>query len=239
MKLISMKLISMKLIPMKLIPMKLIPMKFIIRKFILTSLIGCCLYLGGNAFAASVYLYVDKAGKKFYTDQLPLNSSGYALEKKYEVEDYFGLVNRPSKRNTRKRKAVSSQFDALIVQKAGELGLEPALLKAIVHAESSFAADAVSPKGARGLMQLMPATAARYGVSAVHDPLENLQGGGEYMVHLLDLFNNDLELALAAYNAGETAVAKYNGIPPYPETQNYVQIVIELLGQYRQNLLGA
>ena len=112
------------------------------------------------------------------------------------------------------------------------------LLKAMVHVESAFNADAVSPKGAMGLMQLMPATAKRYGVTSRKDPVASLEGGARYFHDLLVLFEQDLRLALAAYNAGENAVIKYQGIPPYPETQNYVERVIELRDRYRDELAG-
>ena len=88
-------------------------------------------------------------------------------------------------------------------------------------------------------MQLMPATAERYGVRSRSDPTDSLDGGSKYMQYLLKLFNADIRLALAAYNAGENAVIKYNGIPPYTETQNYVERVMELREKYRENLIGA
>ena len=107
--------------------------------------------------------------------------------------------------------------------------LEPALLHAVISAESAYNPQARSPKGARGLMQLMPDTARRFGVSDPDDPTENLHGGARYLRWLLDSFT-DLRLALAAYNAGEGAVQRYgNAIPPYPETRTYVRRVIEFL----------
>ena len=105
--------------------------------------------------------------------------------------------------------------------------LRPALIHAVVRAESAYRSDALSSKGAMGLMQLMPATAKRYGVNDRSDPAQNLRGGSEYLRDLLVMFENDLQLALAAYNAGENAVIRYGRqIPPYPETQNYVRKVI-------------
>jgi soluble lytic murein transglycosylase-like protein len=91
--------------------------------------------------------------------------------------------------------------------------------------ESNYNPTAVSPKGAQGLMQLIPATARRFGVSDVFDPADNIQGGAKYLRYLLDLYGGDYPLALAAYNAGEGAVAKYGTVPPYPETQNYLRLV--------------
>ena len=107
-------------------------------------------------------------------------------------------------------------------------GLEPQLLLAVISAESGFRAKAVSPKGAQGLMQLMPATARRLGVTDPFDPEQNVRGGARYLTELLRMFNDDLRLALAAYNAGEGAVMRYGrAIPPYPETRQYVMRVME------------
>jgi soluble lytic murein transglycosylase-like protein len=106
-------------------------------------------------------------------------------------------------------------------------GMEPALLLAVISAESGFRAKAISPKGAQGLMQLMPATARRLGVRDPFDPEQNVRGGARYLNELLRLFDNDLRLALAAYNAGEDAVLRHGrAIPPYPETRQYVTRVL-------------
>lgn len=108
-------------------------------------------------------------------------------------------------------------------------GLDPVLLDAIIVVESAYEPGAVSPKGAMGLMQLMPATAARFRIEDPFDPVENLRGGARYLQWLLDRFDGDLKLALAAYNAGEAAVENYsNRIPPFPETRAYVARVLEL-----------
>jgi hypothetical protein len=126
------------------------------------------------------------------------------------------------------------RFASAIQQVAVTYHLEPALLHAVISAESGYDPQARSPKGARGLMQLMPATAQRFGVSAAADPTANLQGGARYLRWLLDLFK-DLRLALAAYNAGEGAVQRYgNTIPPYQETRTYIRRVLEFYQQYRR-----
>ena len=117
-----------------------------------------------------------------------------------------------------------AQIDAYISQAATHNGLDPLLIYSIMHQESSFKLRATSPKGARGLMQLMPGTAVRYGVTNIYDPKQNIEGGARYMRFLLDRFDGDLSLALAGYNAGEGAVEKYGWrIPPYAETQEYVR----------------
>lgn len=117
-----------------------------------------------------------------------------------------------------------ASVDNYIVQSGSRNGVDPVLLYAIMHQESTFKRRAVSPKGARGLMQLMPGTAARYGVTNIFDPRQNIEGGARYMRFLLDMFDGDVDLALAGYNAGEGAVMKYgNRVPPYSETQEYVR----------------
>ena len=118
----------------------------------------------------------------------------------------------------------NGEIDGYIVDSGTRHGVDPLLLYAIMHQESTFKSRAISPKGARGLMQLMPGTAARYGVSNIFDPKQNIDGGTRYMKFLLNLFDGDVNLALAGYNAGEGAVMKYGyQVPPYSETQEYVR----------------
>jgi soluble lytic murein transglycosylase-like protein len=108
--------------------------------------------------------------------------------------------------------------------------LPPELVHSVIQVESNYQPMAVSSKGAQGLMQLIPETARRFGVSDVFDPVENIEGGARYLKYLLQLYKGDDTLALAAYNAGEGAVARYGGVPPYPETRNYVKQVRKRLG---------
>src|SRR5204862_970867 len=118
----------------------------------------------------------------------------------------------------------SAQVDGYLVDSGTRNGVDPLLLYSIMHQESSFKSHAVSPKGARGLMQLMPGTAIRYGVTNVFDSRQNIEGGARYLRFLLDYFDNDIDLVLAAYNAGEGAVEKYGWqVPPYAETREYVR----------------
>jgi hypothetical protein len=115
-------------------------------------------------------------------------------------------------------------IDSYIISSCARYGIDPLLIYAQMHQESSFKLKATSNKGARGLMQLMPATAARMGVTNIYDPQQNIEGGVKYMRFLLDTFNGDVSLALAGYNAGEGAVMRYGyAIPPYNETQEYVR----------------
>ncbi len=120
------------------------------------------------------------------------------------------------------RIATPSLYDGLIADAARENSLDPRLVKSVVLIESAFNPAAVSRKGARGLMQLMPETAQRYGVRDTFDPGENLSAGARHLAYLLGIYGGDLPRALAAYNAGEAAVSRYGGVPPYDETRIYV-----------------
>jgi hypothetical protein len=117
---------------------------------------------------------------------------------------------------------------------ADEQGVESHLVHSVIRAESNYNANAVSPKGAQGIMQLIPSTARRFGVSNTFDATDNIQGGVRYLRFLLDYYQGDYPKAIAAYNAGEGAVDKYNGIPPFAETQNYVYRVARNLKAARQ-----
>ncbi len=159
---------------------------------------------------AAVYGYVDAQGTAHYTD---------APTKTYfRWLPAFGLP--PGADLDR------GQYAELINTIAAEHGVDPGLVKAIIRAESNFDRRAVSRKGAQGLMQLMPATAGRYAVSNAFDPAENVRGGVRHLRFLQDRFPGRLHLAVAAYNAGENAVMRYGGIPPYPETRQYVARVL-------------
>jgi soluble lytic murein transglycosylase-like protein len=134
-----------------------------------------------------------------------------------------GLVNAP---------VPPEQIDALVQQNAATWQVDPALIKAVIANESGFNANATSKVGAQGLMQLMPATAAGLGVRDAYDPAQNVAGGARYLRGLLDRFNGDKRLAIAAYNAGPGAVEKYGDVPPYAETRSYVQNVLASYDTY-------
>lgn len=137
------------------------------------------------------------------------------------IKDSFNLANK-------------ILYDRMVEEVAQTYGLESALLHAVISVESRYKPQAVSKKGAAGLMQLMPSIAKRYGVVDPLDPVQNLHGGAKYLRYLLKKFKNNRSLALAAYNAGESAVAKYgNRIPPYRETTNYVPRVLGFYRKYR------
>lgn len=117
------------------------------------------------------------------------------------------------------------QLETMIDRIAGEQGVEIPLVHSVIRAESNYNPFAISPKGAQGIMQLIPATAKRFGVSDTFDAEDNILGGVRYLRFLLDYYQGDYTKAVAAYNAGEAAVDKYNGVPPFPETRNYVMRV--------------
>ena len=127
--------------------------------------------------------------------------------------------------------SLDGRYSEQIRRESGRNGLDPNLVEAVIATESNFNPWAVSPKGARGLMQLMPSTARRFGVTNIHDPAQNIQGGTQYLRYLLDLFGGDLVLALAAYNAGENVVQTLGRVPNYQETRTYVDRVLARYGQ--------
>lgn len=126
---------------------------------------------------------------------------------------------------------LKKKYDGFIKNVAAKYGVEAPLIHSIILAESNYNEFAISSKGAVGLMQLMPETARDYGVKNLYNPTENIEGGVRYLKHLMDYYNRDLELSLAAYNAGPEAVAKYGGVPPYPETKRYIKKVKTYLSQ--------
>ena len=128
------------------------------------------------------------------------------------------------------RRDAATAFDDAIRRHAEHKRVDPRLVKSVMLIESNFNPRALSPKGARGLMQLMPGTARRYGVQNSWDPHENIRGGTAYLSDLLGMFDGDIVRTLAAYNAGEGAVQRYRGVPPYPETQEYVRRAMVVYG---------
>ena len=162
-----------------------------------------------------MYTYVDVDGTPHFTDA-PTKSY-------YRPVPGFGL---PPGANLNR-----GQYAELIESIAAEHGVEAALVRAIIRAESNFERRAISRKGAQGLMQLMPGTAGRYSVGNAFDPAENIRGGVRYLRFLQDEFPGRLHLAVAAYNAGENAVRRYGGVPPFAETRQYVARVFRYYGE--------
>lgn len=133
---------------------------------------------------------------------------------------------------------LKTEYDNLVRSIAHKYRVEHTLIHSIIRAESDYDRFAVSPKGALGLMQLMPATAIQYGVKNVFDPRENIEGGVKYLKDLIKLYNGNTKLVLAAYNAGQEAVKKYNGIPPYRETRNYISKIMDRFGYDKDFIKG-
>lgn len=183
---------------------------------------------------ADIYKYEDRRGNIFLTDH-PMHGANYQLIWHIKTKTKR-KSNSTSRIDTASMQRNKSRYTSLINNVARSNRLRPELLHAVVRAESSYDPRARSRTGAMGLMQLMPATAKRYGVSDSWNPEANLNGGSRYLKDLLGMFQNDLKLALAAYNAGENAVKKYgNKVPPYPETQQYVTRVLAFYQKNRKS----
>src|SRR5512139_1051285 len=180
------------------------------------ALVMMCLTLAdAGGVRAAVYVHVDVEGTPHFTDA--------PTKTYYRWLPAFGL---PPGANLDR-----GQYADLINSIAEDNGVDPALVRAIIRAESNFDKRAISRKGAQGLMQLMPGTAGRYAVGNAFDPAENIRGGVRHLRSLQDQFPGQLHLAIAAYNAGEGAVSRYKGIPPYAETRQYVARVLRLYDQ--------
>lgn len=171
---------------------------------------------------ADIFKYEDEEGVLHITN-VPSNPSA-----KYVLIMKEKRVQFPKNIDFRK-------YDKIIARVARENNLEAALIKAVIRAESNFDHRAVSHKGAKGLMQLMPQTASSLNVEDVFHPDHNIEGGARYLRYLMNLYRGDMRLALAAYNAGEGAVAKYGDVPPYRETQNYVQRVMIFYDEFKKS----
>ncbi|MDO9425194.1 MAG: lytic transglycosylase domain-containing protein [Methylobacter sp.] len=172
-----------------------------------------------NEALADIYKFIGNDGRIFYTDK-PKNSLYKRIIRTRPVNYSAALPYMGSNKK---------KFADLITEAANRHQVDVRLVHAVIQAESAYNAGAISTAGAVGLMQLMPDTARRYGVVNRNDPVQNIDGGTHYLKDLLRMFDSNLDLAVAAYNAGEGAVMKYNNsIPPYPETRNYVKTVMAL-----------
>ena len=190
--------------------------------------------IAGGPASADIYGYVDERGVSHFSN-VPLDQRYYLFKKDRRETTFPGsslvIINVPGsvpRRTTHVNPANRKQYAPMVSTVAKENGLDPALLHAVITVESGYNPKARSSKGAAGLMQLMPATARRYQVTDIWDPRQNVSGGARYLRDLLAMFNNNIGLALAAYNAGENAVIQHgNRIPPYPETRSYVPRVMQ------------
>jgi soluble lytic murein transglycosylase-like protein len=201
----------------------------LIRSLALLFLLAAPPVLAGG----SIYKYVEKDGTIVYTNVPP---SGAKAAKARRVEGEFRPAPGPSApaRVTPWSSQRSTQYDDYIEEAAIRYRIPAALVRAVMHAESAFDPQAVSPVGASGLMQLMPPTAQEMYVKDIFDPKDNIEGGVRYLRVLANEFDGDMVKMVAGYNAGPDAVKKYNGqVPPYAETQAYVRKVLSLYFQYK------
>lgn len=194
-------------------------------------LLGCCLWQSGWA---NIYTFTNDDGT--------VSLSNVPTDQRYTVlitepQGTTAPMPRPLHHKAPSRRHRKATYDLVVDDVSRTYGLESALLHAVISVESGYNPQAISPKGAVGLMQLMPQTAQRYGVTDALNPRQNIEGGARYLRDLLRQFDNNLSLALAAYNAGEQAVLRHGRrIPPYRETQSYVPRVIDFYRQYRTEL---
>lgn len=201
------------------------------------SVLGlACLVAGGPA-AADVYKCTQADGTPLFTN-VP-EDPRCRLHMKLNKEQSPAAAILETRFARRMAKADRSRFDQHVQAAAREHGVDAALIHAVISAESGYNPLARSPKGARGLMQLIPETAERYGVKNPLDPRQNIDGGTRYLKDLIGMFGNDLRLAIAAYNAGEGAVIRYGNVPPYQETLAYVPKVLAYYRRYRATASGS
>jgi soluble lytic murein transglycosylase-like protein len=188
---------------------------------------------------STTYIWVDGDGIKHFSSSRPRGVANVQAKRTeypiFSIAQCYACGLAPDL-NFGKVKLNLQAFAAEIRRAAQKHGVDEAIIRAIIHAESAYRPNVVSPKNAQGLMQLIPATARRFGVNDAFDPAQNIDGGVQYLAFLLKRYKNDLTLAAAAYNAGKGAVDRYKGVPPYRETRNYVVRVGQLADRYRKAL---
>lgn len=180
--------------------------------------VGLTVCLFASAVFADVYVYKDKNGVLTFTNT-PNHSGYHRVLRENRTEGAGAIIN--------------ASYGELIQTASVRYNIDAELIRAVIKAESDFNARARSQKGAMGLMQLMPETARLHSVADAYDPSENVEAGARHLRMLLDRYQGDLELSLAAYNAGSGAVEKYRGIPPFSETREYVRRVLRFYDAYR------
>jgi hypothetical protein len=201
-------------------------------KYVAAMVLSLCLFLWAAVSSAGIYRYEDETGAVYFTN--------CPRDPKFKLYIRESKDDDPEEGNTQSfiSGGISgikgfNQYDPLIFEASRKFEVDFALIKAVIRAESGFNPTAISRKGAKGLMQLMPETASRMNVSNIFNPKENIEGGVRYLKYLLSLFDNDLRLSLAAYNAGENLVSELRSIPPYRETVDYVRKVMNYYQSYR------
>src|SRR6185369_3744776 len=194
-----------------------------------SAVIFSAILLFSHGSSADIYKYEGPDGTLHFTDaptdrKFKIFMRDIEKDKRLRTNFGFGKIARNP-----------AEFDSIISSCCNLYGVPKSLVKAVIHAESGYNPNAVSRAGAEGLMQLMPGTAQQLKVSDSFNPSDNIRGGVKYLKFLLDTFKGDVSLALAAYNAGMSKVAKYGGVPPYEETRNYVSKVLNYQKSYTSN----
>lgn len=195
----------------------------------LSAVVLAGILLVSHDSSADIYKYEDPDGTLHFTDaptdrKFKIFMRDIEKDKRLRTNFGFGKVARNP-----------AEFESIITSCCNQFGVPKSLVKAVIHAESGYNPKAVSRAGAEGLMQLMPGTAQQLKVSDSFNPSDNIRGGVKYLKFLLDTFKGDVTLALAAYNAGLSRVAKYGGVPPYEETRSYVAKVLSYQKSYSSN----
>ncbi len=175
------------------------------------------------------FLYQMPDGSRIVSDHPLINTKAKLVRRSRELTNMGHYVARRSLRAKHQMRVLSS----LIYHQSKKHGIDESLVKAVIYTESYFNPHATSHKGASGLMQLMPATGEKYGVSDLYNPKQNIIAGIKHLHYLMTLFPHDIKLVIAAYNAGENAVTKYKGIPPFRETRGYVKKVMKHFKRYQ------
>ncbi|MGF6283321.1 lytic transglycosylase domain-containing protein [Pseudomonas silensiensis] len=187
-----------------------------------------------GAVRVRVWTFIHK-GVRQYVSRRPVGISARVdVLELYYIKGCY-LCRAPKDFKVASLRLDTQSYRREIEAASGHYGVDRALVRAVIHAESAFRPNAISEDGAQGLMQLMPATAERFAVDDPFDARQNIRGGVRYLAWLLKRFNGNQMLALAGYNAGEASVVEYNGVPPYAETQSYVTLVQSLTERYRNH----
>ncbi|HLA48448.1 MAG: hypothetical protein A2W77_09165 [Nitrospinae bacterium RIFCSPLOWO2_12_39_16] len=203
-------------------------------KLIFSLIIVFTLVFSGRC-SADLYMYVDENGSIFFTDA-PTHGKYIKIKETAKKEEKKQKTESSNSKASRKSQVNKDILYRNIQHTARKHDVDPDLIWAIIKTESNFNSEATSPKGAKGLMQLMPATARAYDVSDPFDPYDNIEGGIRYMRYLLMMFNGNVRLSLAAYNAGEHKVLSYKrNVPPFSETENYISRVLTYYNYFKYN----